>query len=127
MTAATLRVEALAEDLTTLLEQVDPNLDDACAPPDTLPTDPIPNTCIIDATDGIITTAEGAFFNWALAEHPEDGDVWASTTHNPFLVEAHLIESIDAVETEYGVGGGAAQRVVRQQQLQAVLGKAGAQ
>lgn len=48
-------------------------------------------------TDNKITTAEGAKFNSGLAK--ERG----SPVHNPFLVEALLIASIQQVKTEYGV------------------------
>lgn len=65
----------------------------------------------IDATNPTFTTAEGAFFNWALAEFPDEPGsradprlVYAgSTVHNPFLMEQLLIASIRVVEQEYGV------------------------
>jgi predicted CXXCH cytochrome family protein len=124
--AATTRIQGDVLELEELLPLVDPNLDDPCVEPD-VPGDPAPNTCIIDPTDGVITTAEGAFFNMELALHPTGTRVWASTAHNPFLLEILLLTSIDEVEAEYGVmaGGGGAQAVLRQQQLQDVLRRAG--
>ena len=50
------------------------------------------------------TVADGAFFNHELAtfgSHSGRG----SAVHNPFLIEALLIGSIEAVEEEYGVMG----------------------
>jgi predicted CXXCH cytochrome family protein len=88
-----LRVETLVEELHELLEQVDPNLDEPGGE--------------IDATDGVITVAEGAFFNMELAEFGSEefgtNTVLGSLVHNPFLIEAHLISSIAAVEDEYNV------------------------
>ena len=97
LTTGALRISVLAEELVELLEQVDPNLD---APGGE-----------IDATNPTFTVAEGAFFNFALAEFPDEpGDrvnpllVFAgSTVHNPFLMEQLLIASIQAVEDTYGV------------------------
>jgi hypothetical protein len=87
-------VALLAADLIALLELVDPNLDE--------PFDGVdPATGIIDPTVSTFTIAEGAFFNYSLATH--GGDVYGSTVHNPFLTEALLEFSIDAVEDEYGV------------------------
>lgn len=97
LTTGALRISVLAEELEGLLQQVDPNLDAAGGE--------------IDATNPTFTVAEGAFFNFALAEFPDEtGDrvnpllVFAgSTVHNPFLMEQLLIASIQAVEAEYGV------------------------
>ena len=50
-----------------------------------------------DANDGRYSTGEGAKFNHDLARYP------GSAIHNPFLVEALLIASIQQVETDYGV------------------------
>jgi hypothetical protein len=49
-----------------------------------------------DNADEVITVAEGAKFNSSL------GKIESSAVHNPFLTEALLIESIVAVENEYG-------------------------
>jgi predicted CXXCH cytochrome family protein len=92
---ATLRFETLSEELMDLLLQVDPNLGEEGGE--------------IDPGDGVITTAEGAFFNHALAEfggtdRPSPLLAYAAAAaHNPFLTEQLLLASIDAVETEYGV------------------------
>ena len=128
LTAASTRTELLVEELEDVLLQVDPNLDEPCVVPD-VPGDPIPNTCLIDATDGVITTAEGAFFNMELAIHPSGTRVWGSATHNPFLLETLLIVSLQNVEDEYGVlpGGGAPARVMLDTRLEEVLRKAGMQ
>jgi len=48
-------------------------------------------------TDGRYTTAEGTRFNYELATFP------GSFVHNPFLLEALLVASIQQVNTEYGV------------------------
>jgi predicted CXXCH cytochrome family protein len=118
---AGLRIETKLEEVHDLLALIDPNGED--------PFDGVdPNTGLIDATDGVITAAEGAVFNASLAEHPGDGDVYASSTHNPFLVEALLIASIDALETEYADilnPPPPAQRVNREAQLLEVLQRAG--
>ena len=50
-----------------------------------------------DSSDGVLTIAEGANFNAGL------GDIESSAVHNPFLTEALLTASIDAVMTEYGL------------------------
>lgn len=48
-------------------------------------------------TDGRISVAEGANFNAGL------GEIESSAIHNPFLTEALLTSSIDAVRAEYGL------------------------
>ena len=48
-------------------------------------------------SDGVLTVAEGARFNQQLAE------IESSSTHNPFLTEALLLSSMDAVEAQYGI------------------------
>jgi hypothetical protein len=50
-----------------------------------------------NANDGRYSTAEGAKFNHGLAVFP------GSAVHNPFLVEALLLASIQQVQTDYGV------------------------
>jgi len=95
LVTASTRIQDLAEELHDLLEQVDPNLTDEGGE--------------IDPTEPTFTVAEGAFFNYALAEFPgteriDSRMVFAgSASHNPFLMEQLLIASIDAVEEEYGV------------------------
>lgn len=95
LTAATTRFRFLGEELLAQLTAVDPNLDGEGGE--------------IDARNPTFTVAEGAFFNLALAEfggvgRPDPLLAYASAAaHNPFLVEALLIASIDAVEAEYGV------------------------
>ncbi|MDX1624588.1 MAG: cytochrome c3 family protein [Gemmatimonadota bacterium] len=90
---AVLDVQRLVDELTDLLEQVDPGLDDAGGE--------------IDANNPTFTVAEGAFFNRALTLHGDEdfgtNTVVGSTVHNPFLIRALLIQSIQAVEEEYGV------------------------
>lgn len=49
-----------------------------------------------DNADGVLTVAEGANFNAGL------GEIVSSAVHNPFLTEALLTASIDAVQNEYG-------------------------
>jgi predicted CXXCH cytochrome family protein len=50
-----------------------------------------------NTSDNSISVAEGANFNAGL------GDIESSAVHNPFLTEALLTASIQAVEDEYGV------------------------
>lgn len=50
-----------------------------------------------DETDGILTVGEGATFNAGL------GDITSSAIHNPFLTEALLLGSMQAVLDEYGI------------------------
>lgn len=85
--SATSTIEAYADLLHEQLEIVDPNGEDEGGE--------------IDARNPTFTVAEGALFNHSLAEF--GGDVYGSTVHNPFLIEALLIASIDAVEDTYGV------------------------
>lgn len=93
LTAASTRIQALADELEELLAEVDPNGEDPGGE--------------IDPTNPTFTVAEGAFFNHALALFGNEDfgtfTVIGSATHNPFLMEALLIGSIDAVEEEYGV------------------------
>jgi hypothetical protein len=71
------RIARLVEELDALLEQI-PESE-------------------FDRNDNIFTIAEGANFNAGL------GAIRSSAIHNPFLTEALLVASIDAVEEEYGV------------------------
>ncbi len=93
LTAASTRIQNLADELHELLEEVDPNTEDPGGE--------------IDPTNPTFTVAEGAFFNYHLAIFGDEDfgtfTVIGSSTHNPFLTEALLIASIDAVEEEYGV------------------------
>ncbi len=94
LTAATTRLRFLSRALVAQLTVVDPNLDGAGGE--------------IDAGNPTFTVAEGAFFNNELAAFGGDRDdplltFAAAAAHNPFLTEALLIGSIDAVEAEYGV------------------------
>ena len=50
-----------------------------------------------DTDDGVLTVAEGATFNKKL------GEITSSAIHNPFLMEALLLGSMQAVEDEYGI------------------------
>ena len=95
LTTATSRLLNLSEELHDLLVLVDPNLTEAGGE--------------IDPANPTFTTAEGAFFNLALAEFPERDRPDArllfagSAAHNPFLMEQLLLASIDVVEATYGV------------------------
>lgn len=95
LVAATTRVQRLVDELEELLHEVDPNLAEAGG--------------AIDPFNPTFTVAEGAFFNLELATFGSEefgtNSVIGSTVHNPFLIEALLIGSIDAVEEEYGVAG----------------------
>lgn len=77
LTVARMRIEALAEEITTLLARV-------------------PATEFV-INDNLITTAEGARFNRDMA------NMEGSVVHNPFLMEALLLASIKQLETDYGV------------------------
>jgi predicted CXXCH cytochrome family protein len=94
---------SLVRQLYRMLRQIDPNLEGPGGP--------------IDPTNPQFTVAEGAFFNLQLAHHgtplhqqnfniPRADSLAAlapSAVHNPFLIRALLIWSIEAVEAEYGV------------------------
>jgi hypothetical protein len=86
-------IQFLADQLHGQLDIVDPNGEDAGGE--------------IDATNPTFTVAEGALFNHSLAEFGGEDfgtfNVLGSTAHNPFLVEALLVASIQAVQAEYGV------------------------
>jgi hypothetical protein len=81
-------IDERADELLAQLLIVDPNLDEPGGE--------------IDATVPTFTVAEGAYFNWALANH--GGEVYGSTTHNAPWIRALLAASSVAVEDEYGVG-----------------------
>ena len=89
LTTAAVRFENLTDQLAALLDQVPEGE--------------------IDPEDGVLTTAEGAYFNMELArfggtERPSPLLAYTgSAAHNPFLVEQLLIASITAVQDEYGV------------------------
>jgi hypothetical protein len=95
LTTSATRLENLADELHDLLLQVDPNGEDEGGE--------------IDSRNPTFTLAEGAYFNWALAEfggldRPDTRLAYtAAAAHNPFLIEQLLIASINAVEDEYGV------------------------
>ena len=95
MATASLRIRTLTDQLGALLLQVDPNMQAAGGE--------------IDAANPTFTIAEGAYFNWRLAqERGEDNadpvrKVAASTVHNPFLMESLLRASINAVRAQYGL------------------------
>jgi predicted CXXCH cytochrome family protein len=88
-------IQFLADEVHHLLDIVDPNGEDPGGE--------------IDATNPSFTVAEGALFNHSLAEHGDEDfgtfTVLGSTAHNPFLMEALLIASIQALQDEYGVSG----------------------
>ncbi|MCU0634744.1 MAG: hypothetical protein MUE41_07720 [Gemmatimonadaceae bacterium] len=74
---ATLRIRTLNDQLKALLARVPPTE--------------------FNATDGRYTTAEGSRFNTSL------GDRAGSVAHNPYLVEALLIGSINQVRRDYNL------------------------
>lgn len=80
-------IEHLAHQLHEVIMLVDPNGEDAGGE--------------VDAGNGIWTVAEGAVFNHSLAEFGDD--VYSATVHNPFLIEALLVGSLQAMEDTYGV------------------------
>lgn len=112
LTAATTRIQRLVDELHDLLLEVDPNLADPGG--------------AIDPTNPTFTAAEGAFFNLELAQFGNEAfgtnTVVGSTVHNPFLMEALLIGSIQAVEEEFDVQS--ASRADRSAELREVLSKA---
>lgn len=93
LTAKSATVQFLADELHHQLDIVDPNGEDEGGE--------------IDARNPTFTVAEGALFNHSLAEFGSEEfgtfSTVGSAAHNPFLVEALLIASIQAVEDEYGV------------------------
>jgi len=74
---ATIRIAGLVADLDAQLALVDP--------------------LEFDIEDGVLTVAEGATFNAGL------GEITSSAIHNPFLTEALLLGSMQAVLDEYGI------------------------
>ncbi len=109
LVTATNTLQQRADELMKLLVKVDPNLDAAGG--------------ALDPTDGKFSVADGAWFNLKLAQIGGREDrvdpllVYAgSAAHNPFLTEALLVASIQAVEKEYGVS--ASPGFVRTLQLQ---------
>lgn len=76
-TVATLRIQTLNTTLKAMLAQVPASQ--------------------FNASDNVYTVAEGARFNSLLA------DMSGSVVHNPFLTEALLTGSIQAVQNQYGI------------------------
>ncbi len=94
LTATTARLKSYADQLEALLRKVDPNLAGAGGE--------------IDPTKPTFTVAEGALFNLLLARHgsthAESQYLYAAAaTHNPFLMEALLLASINEVQRTYNV------------------------
>ena len=87
LSGASTRIEQNATELLALLEAVDPGLEEAGGE--------------IDASDPTFTVAEGAFFNYNLATF--GNDTRGAATHNPYLTEALLIASIQAVMDTYEI------------------------
>jgi predicted CXXCH cytochrome family protein len=94
MTVATARIEDRVAELYALLALV--------------PTTEFSNT------DTRFTVAEGAKFNAQL------GEIESSAVHNPFLTEALLLASIEAVETTYNLPSASASAATAQE-LQALV------
>lgn len=116
LTAATTRIQLRADELLSQLVQVDPNLEDAGGE--------------IDPNEPTFTVAEGAFFNYNLATFGSQlfgtNTVVGSSVHNPFLVEALLIASIQAVIDQYGISPSTVDLATNWRvELQAVLRRAG--
>jgi hypothetical protein len=90
--------EAAASALTRKSASIQRLVDELAALLDQLPEGEV-------SRDPPFTVADGADFNIQLALHGNDefgtDTVLGSTTHNPFLMEALLIASIEAVEEEY--------------------------
>ena len=115
MIVATTRIQQRADELQSQLVQVDPNLEDAGGE--------------IDPNNPTFTVAEGAFFNHSLAIFGSQAfgtnTVVGSSVHNPFLIEALLVASIQAVLDEYGVSPTAADPAMDwDAELQTVLSRA---
>jgi predicted CXXCH cytochrome family protein len=77
LTLAQTRIEDRVADLNAMLDLVPSNQ--------------------FSSTDTVFTVAEGATFNAQL------GEIESSAVHNPFLTEALLLSSIEAVEDQYGI------------------------
>ena len=96
-TTALLEISDRATDLLDVLTQVDANLDGAGGE--------------IDAANPIFTVAEGAFFNYNLAnfgaanegDPPTNEALFGGAAHNPFLIRALLLSSLQAVQDTYNV------------------------
>ena len=109
LSTASERIATRAEELHALLALVDPGLDEAGGE--------------IDATDPTFTVAEGSFFNYHLATFGED--TRGSSTHNPYLTEALLVASIQAVLDAYPAQTGLAASATKDwgAELDAVLAR----
>jgi len=103
LSTANLRFSNLVTEVHDLLLVVDPNLEETGGE--------------IDARDGKITVAEGAFFNMELAEfggqgRPSPGLAYAAASaHNPFLMETLLLTSINALKATYPAAAAKVTRV----------------
>ena len=93
---ATSGCHASAEQARTIYENVGERVDSLVAVVDSMLALPGPGADF-DRTDGVFTTADGAWFNARLAELP------GSPTHNPFLIESLLEATISALEDEYSL------------------------
>ncbi len=91
MATAETRIDDLANQLDAMLEQLQPGWKTCRA---------AAGGCGPFVIDSVYTTAEGAGFNYDLAEYP------GSAIHNPFLMEALLTASIKQVTKDYGVPAG---------------------
>lgn len=80
-------IEHLAHQLHEVILMVDPNGEETGGE--------------VDARNPIFTVAEGAVFNHSLAEFGDD--TYSAAVHNPFLIEALLVGSLQAMEDTYGV------------------------
>jgi predicted CXXCH cytochrome family protein len=118
LTTALLEIQDRAADLLDVLIQVDPNLDGAGGE--------------IDGAAQPFTVAEGAFFNLNLAnfgaaEHsdpPTAETILGGAAHNPFLIRALLLASLQAVQDTYSVTpSGAHGYVDWNAELEALMGR----
>jgi predicted CXXCH cytochrome family protein len=115
-------VKARSDTLLAMLTRIDPNLDEEGGP--------------IDPADSVLSAADGAYFNWALANWLQEANdregyypggytnqyvgLLGSTVHNPFLITALLDGSIDEVASTYP-GASASMSPMYLQQIKAEI------
>jgi predicted CXXCH cytochrome family protein len=99
MVTVELRMQSLSAELNRVLELVQPGWRTCRSRQD--PPASGRYRCSVgspfDTGDGVYTTAEGAAFNWDLAQRK------SAAIHNPFLMEALLTASIKQVKQDYNL------------------------
>jgi predicted CXXCH cytochrome family protein len=99
VTTVDMRIANLAAELDRTLQKVHANWR-TCRqynPPDARACPPVGGKVTFNTIDNLYTVAEGAGFNWDLAQRK------SAAIHNPLLIESLLIATIQQVRKEYNV------------------------